>query len=59
MKVRLLITDDHDVVRQGLRLYLRREPEIDLHPVFSVRRLQREVRHGGVIEGDARMLLGK
>src|SRR5918998_3080999 len=30
MKVRLLITDDHDVVRQGLRLYLRRDPEIDV-----------------------------
>ena len=30
MKVRLLITDDHDVVRQGLRLYLRREPEIEV-----------------------------
>src|SRR3712207_5816088 len=30
MKVRLLITDDHDVVRQGLRLYLRRDPEIEV-----------------------------
>jgi len=30
MKVRLLITDDHDVVRQGLRLYLKRDPEIDV-----------------------------
>ena len=30
MKVRLLITDDHDVVRQGLRLYLRRDPEIEI-----------------------------
>jgi len=29
MKLRLLITDDHDVVRQGLRLYLRRDPEIE------------------------------
>jgi DNA-binding NarL/FixJ family response regulator len=28
--VRLLITDDHDVVRQGLRLYLRRDPEIEV-----------------------------
>jgi NarL family two-component system response regulator LiaR len=28
--VRLLITDDHDVVRQGLRLYLRRDPEIEI-----------------------------
>jgi two-component system, NarL family, response regulator LiaR len=30
MKVRLLITDDHDVVRQGLRLYLGRDPEIEV-----------------------------
>ena len=30
MKLRLLITDDHDVVRQGLRLYLRRDPEIEV-----------------------------
>jgi DNA-binding NarL/FixJ family response regulator len=30
MKARLLITDDHDVVRQGLRLYLRRDPEIEV-----------------------------
>ena len=30
MTVRLLITDDHDVVRQGLRLYLRRDPEIEV-----------------------------
>ena len=30
MNVRLLITDDHDVVRQGLRLYMRRDPEIDV-----------------------------
>jgi two-component system, NarL family, response regulator LiaR len=30
MKVRLLITDDYDVVRQGLRLYLRRDPEIEV-----------------------------
>ena len=30
MKVRLLITDDHDVVRQGLRLYLRRDLEIEV-----------------------------
>lgn len=30
MKVRLLITDDHDVVRQGLRLYMRRDPEIEV-----------------------------
>jgi DNA-binding NarL/FixJ family response regulator len=30
MKVRLLITDDHDVVRQGLRLYLRRDPQIEV-----------------------------
>jgi NarL family two-component system response regulator LiaR len=30
MKVRLLITDDHDVVRQGLRLYLKRDPEIEV-----------------------------
>jgi two-component system, NarL family, response regulator LiaR len=29
-KVRLLITDDHDVVRKGLRLYLRRDPEIEV-----------------------------
>jgi two-component system, NarL family, response regulator LiaR len=30
VKVRLLLTDDHDVVRQGLRLYLRRDPEIEV-----------------------------
>jgi two-component system, NarL family, response regulator LiaR len=30
MTVRLLITDDHDVVRQGLRLYLMRDPEIEI-----------------------------
>lgn len=30
MKVRLLITDAHDVARQGLRLYLRRGPEIEV-----------------------------
>src|SRR3954452_20644150 len=30
MKVKLLITDDHDVVRQGLRFYLRRDPEIEI-----------------------------
>lgn len=30
MKVKLLITDDHDVVRQGLRYYLRRDPEIEI-----------------------------
>jgi len=30
VKVRLLITDDHDVVRQGLRLYLRRDLEIEV-----------------------------
>ena len=30
MQIRLLITDDHDVVRQGLRLYLRRDPEIEV-----------------------------
>lgn len=30
MQVRLVITDDHDVVRQGLRLYLRRDPEIEV-----------------------------
>ena len=30
MKVRLLITDDHDVVRQGLRLYLKRDQEIEV-----------------------------
>src|SRR3712207_5323890 len=30
MTVRLLITDDHDVVRQGLRLYLKRDPEIEV-----------------------------
>src|SRR3712207_8351240 len=30
MTVRLLITDDHDVVRQGLRFYLRRDPEIEI-----------------------------
>ena len=30
MRIRLLITDDHDVVRQGLRLYLRRDPEIEV-----------------------------
>jgi two-component system, NarL family, response regulator LiaR len=30
MKVRLLITDDHDVVRKGLRFYLRRDPEIEI-----------------------------
>ncbi len=30
MTVRLLITDDHDVVRQGLRLYLRRDSEIEV-----------------------------
>ncbi len=30
MTVRLLITDDHEVVRQGLRLYLRRDPEIEI-----------------------------
>ena len=30
MPIRLLITDDHDVVRQGLRFYLRRDPEIEI-----------------------------
>jgi two-component system, NarL family, response regulator LiaR len=30
MTVRLLITDDHDAVRQGLRLYLKRDPEIEV-----------------------------
>ena len=30
MTVRLLISDDHEVVRQGLRLYLRRDPEIEV-----------------------------
>ena len=30
MNVRLLITDDHDVVCQGLRLYMRRDPEIEV-----------------------------
>src|SRR3712207_1088813 len=30
MQIRLVITDDHDVVRQGLRLYLRRDPEIEV-----------------------------
>jgi two-component system, NarL family, response regulator LiaR len=30
MTVRLLITDDHDVVRQGLRLYLKRDPELEV-----------------------------
>ncbi len=30
MTVRLLITDNHDVVRQGLRLYLKRDPEIEV-----------------------------
>jgi NarL family two-component system response regulator LiaR len=30
MTVRLLIIDDHDVVRQGLRLYLKRDPEIEV-----------------------------
>src|SRR3712207_4303898 len=30
MTVKLLITDDHEVVRQGLRLYLRRDPEIEI-----------------------------
>jgi len=30
MTVRLLITDYHDVVRQGLRLYLKRDPEIEV-----------------------------
>ena len=30
MTVRLLITDDHEVVRQGLRLYLRRDHEIEV-----------------------------
>ena len=30
MPIRLLITEDHDVVRQGLRFYLRRDPEIEI-----------------------------
>ena len=30
MNVRLLITDDHDMVPQGLRLYMRRDPEIEV-----------------------------
>jgi two-component system, NarL family, response regulator LiaR len=30
VKVRLLITDDHDVVRKGLRFYLRRDSEIEI-----------------------------
>jgi NarL family two-component system response regulator LiaR len=30
MKVRLLITDDHDVVRKGLRFYLRPDPEVEV-----------------------------
>lgn len=30
MPIRLLITDDHDVVRQGLRFYLRRDPKIEI-----------------------------
>ena len=30
MPIKLLITDDHDVVRQGLRFYLRRDPEIEI-----------------------------
>jgi DNA-binding NarL/FixJ family response regulator len=30
LPIRLLITDDHDVVRQGLRFYLRRDPEIEI-----------------------------
>ena len=30
MKVRLLITDDHDVVRKGLRFYLRSDPEVEV-----------------------------
>jgi NarL family two-component system response regulator LiaR len=30
LPIRLLITDDHDVVRQGLRFYLRRDQEIEI-----------------------------
>ncbi len=30
MSIRLLIVDDHDVVRQGLRMYLGRDPEIEV-----------------------------
>jgi two-component system, NarL family, response regulator LiaR len=30
MTVRLLITDDHDVVRQSLRFYLRSDPEVEV-----------------------------
>src|SRR3712207_954217 len=30
MTVRLLITDDHDVVRKGLRFYLRSDPEVEV-----------------------------
>lgn len=30
MAIRLLIADDHDVVRQGVRMYLERDPEIEV-----------------------------
>lgn len=30
MKIRVLITDDHGVVREGLRMYLKRDPEIEV-----------------------------